>query len=111
MIGQMRHSIRIEDETLLSDNYGGATVSARPIVATVPGSVRPLRAHERLQALRLEMPITHEVTIRYDTTTAVTTHKHRLVVDGSRVMNIRSIVNKDERNRWLVILAEEGVPT
>ena len=111
MIGQMRHQIRIEDETLTSDAYGGATVSARPVLTTVPGAVRPLRADERMRAMQLQMALTHEVTIRYSTDVAALSHKHRLVVDGKRTMNVRAVINKDERNRWLMIMVEEGVPT
>lgn len=34
----------------------------------------------------------------------------RLLVDGTRAFNIHSVENVDQRNRELVVIAEEGVP-
>ncbi len=36
--------------------------------------------------------------------------KQRLLF-GARTLNIRAVVNPDERNRWLELLCEEGVAT
>ena len=49
--------------------------------------------------------MSHRIRMRYrpDITPA---NRLRL---GTRVFNIRAILNEGERNRWLTILAEEGV--
>ena len=51
--------------------------------------------------------MTHRVTIRHrDAVTA----KMRLKF-GTRILNIRAVVNPSERNRTLELLCEEGVGT
>jgi head-tail adaptor len=57
------------------------------------------------------MPVTHEITTKYREGIQ---HDHRIrwVRNGrTRFFNIRSLINLDEANRFLIIMAEENVPT
>jgi SPP1 family predicted phage head-tail adaptor len=106
MIGDLRKRLELQALTETADGGGGFT-ELWAKVTIVWGSVQPITASERFRAMSLETPITHRIEIRYrnDVTT-----KSRLLL-GSRIFNVRSAVNVDERNKYLEILAEENVPT
>lgn len=109
-VGALRHRFVIEAERPAGDGGGGqgADPWANPItVATVWGTVMPLTGAETLRAAQLQARVTHRITIRWRDG-ILARNRIRL---GGRVFNIRSIVNREERNRWLDILAEEGVAT
>ena len=73
----------------------------------VRASLEPLRGGEALRALQLEDRVTHRITTRYR---AGITAKMRIRFK-SRLFNIRSVINVEEANRFLEIMAEEGVAT
>lgn len=107
-IGSMRHRLRIEAPSGTADGGGGQGadpwVAAIP-VATVWGRVEPVRGAERLQAMRLASPVTHRIVIRYRPHIEPTMR----IVFGTRVFNIRAVLNPGESNRRLELLCEEGV--
>lgn len=109
MIGSLRHRLTIEAGNPSDDGYGGQTDPwAKPTrIATVWGRIRPLRGQERLHAGQLDARHSHMITLRYraDVTTA------QRIRSGARIFNIRAVTNRDERNRWLDLLCEEGAPT
>ena len=104
--GDLRHRITIQSSVKTGDGGGGFTV-AWSNLATVRGKIEPLRGREQLHGMQLEARVTHRILIRYrsDVTAA------NRILFGTRTFNIRSVLNVDERNRWLEILAEEGVAT
>ena len=109
MIGDLRHRLVLEAPNPADDGQGGqGDPWASPVtLATVWGRVEPLRGRERQHAGQIEARHSHRITIRYrdDVTTA---HRVRL---GTRVFNIRAMANREERDRWLMLLCEEGVAT
>lgn len=106
MIGTLRHRVTIQSETRTADGAGGFTLTWAD-VATVWGAVEPLKGMERLRAQQIEAPVTHSVTIRHRTDVST---KERIKF-GTRLFNIRDVINPDERDRWLELLCEEGVAT
>ncbi len=106
-IGALRHRVAIEAENATADGAGGLTDPwTNPIqVASVWAEITPLTGAEQLRAMRLEDRVSHRIRMRYR---ADVTPQHRFRL-GRRVFNIRSVLNEDERDRWLTILAEEGV--
>lgn len=109
MIGKLRHRLTIEEEVRVADGGGGFDLSWQAI-ATEPvvwGRVTPLSGREVLRASQLQTPVSHRVTIRYR---ADVTASMRLTL-GSRVFNIRALINVEERDRWLELTCEEGVAT
>ena len=107
--GALRHRIAIEADSVTSDGGGGLDKPwATPTtVAKVWAAIQPLRGAERLKAQQLEESITHKITIRYRTGISPS---QRVNFKG-RIFNIRSVINVEERNRWLELLCEEGVAT
>ncbi len=104
--GALRHRVTLQTVGETPDGGGGFT-AAWTDGATVWAAIEPLRGRERLHAQQLETPVTHRVTIRHrDGVTA----KMRIKF-GTRILNIRAVVNPSERNRTLELLCEEGVGT
>ena len=106
MIGALRHRLALQEETRGADAGGGYTLTWSDI-ATVWGRVEPLTGAERLQAMRLESRVSHRVTIRHRTGVSA---GMRLLHDG-RALNIRTVIDPDERRHWLELMCEEGVAT
>ncbi len=107
-IGRLRHVIALQEVANAVDAGGG---HGRTWTTTkeVWAEIKPLSGREQLHAMQLEDAITHRITIRYDSGTIPTT-KWR-VLFGTRTFYIRSVLNIDERSKFLVMLADEGVGT
>ncbi len=105
----MRHSIVIQSPNPTTDAGGGrGDPWATPIVfATVRASIVPFGGREILHSMQLQDSVTHKVTMRYK---AGVIAKMRIKF-GTRIFNIRRVINVEERNRFYEILAEEGVAT
>lgn len=101
--GKLRHTISIQRETRTADGMGGSSITWAQIAAP-RAFIRPMSGGERFQAMRIEANVTHRIYIRYrsDITTS-----DRIVYQG-RVMQIRALINLEERNRWIEIYADEG---
>jgi len=105
----LRHRVVLEAEAPTPDGGGGQgdPWAAATAVANLRACITPLSGHERLHAQQLEAGVTHRILLRYR---PGVTAKQRLRF-GDRVFNIRAVIDVEERNRWLEILAEEGVAT
>jgi SPP1 family predicted phage head-tail adaptor len=103
----MRHKIEIEAEGPSTDAGGGQIDPwlSPTLIATLRASVVPRSGSERIRAMQTEDKITHKITARYK---AGITAKHRAKFRG-RYFNIRAVINIEEADRFLEILAEEGV--
>ena len=99
----LTHRITIQAITEASDGAGGFTASWADFTQAWC-SIRPLKGYERFQAGQKETPVTHKIKMRYQ---AGITTKHRILY-GTRVFNIKEILNVEERNITLEILALEG---
>lgn len=102
-VGRMRERITIQAENPSADNYGGYSLSWSD-VTTVWGRVQPLRGAEQYEAMRTEAQTQYTIRIRYY---SGLTEKHRFKL-GTRVFNIRAILNTDEHGMYQECLCEEG---
>jgi SPP1 family predicted phage head-tail adaptor len=106
--GKLRHSVAFERETRTADGGGGSTIVWAKITnGDARAFVKPMSGSESVQAQRLEARITHRVFIRYRDDLLTSDR----INFGGRLMQIRAIINLEERNRWIEIHAEEGVVT
>ena len=105
--GSLRHTISIQEETSTPDSQGGFTLEWNDISSmdAVPAAIWPLSAKESLDAMKLELQITHKIRIRYRS--GITT-KDRIKF-GTRIFNIVSLINLEERNEQLDMLALESL--
>lgn len=104
-VNQLQHRIVIQTRSQASDGAGGVTETWSTF-ATVWASIEPMRANEVFWARHLEARVTHKVIIRY---LANLTTSMRFTF-GGRTFQIKGVRNLKEENRWLEIVAEEGVP-
>jgi len=113
-VGKMQHSLQLQSKSTSADG-GGGNGGTFSTFATTFGRIEAQGGGERFFGDQNEGRTTHKITIRHrrDLTVA-----HRILyaftVDGTsytRTFNIRRIENKDERDKYLEILAEEGVAT
>lgn len=98
------HSAAIYTESKVADGIGGFT-RAWVLLDTVKCRFTPKRGKEVLLQERIKNPITHEVIMRYRDDF---NHNAKLVYDG-REFNIKSVIDINERKRWLSIDALENV--
>jgi SPP1 family predicted phage head-tail adaptor len=98
----LRHRLALEQLERVDDG-GGGFAESWATVATLQCDLRPLAGSETVEADRLAGTVTHEIALRYRPG-VVPAMRFR---DGTRVFHIVSVINVDERNRWLKCLCEE----
>lgn len=102
--GMLRNSIIIEREVSLPNDSGGQDI-VWVTHKNVKAFIKPKSGTERVRGMKLESPLTHSIMIRY---TADVLPTDRVNFKG-RYMQIRAVINIEERNRWLELACEEGV--
>jgi len=101
-IGKLRHRLALEEPVNGPDGGGGASVTWQ-LVANLWGQVEPLRGTQSSFGEQLEAEVTHRITLRYRTGL---TPRNRLTL-GTRIFDIHVVMNKDERDQWLVCQCRE----
>lgn len=100
--GKLRHRIDIQSAAESRDAHGAIT-RTWTTVATRWGSIEPIRMREIFQGQQIEPRLSHAITLRYydglDSS-------YRLQY-ASRIFNIHSVRNLDERDRTHEVLAME----
>lgn len=102
--GKLRKSITIERETDIDNDSGGQDI-IWSTYKTVKAFIKPKSGTERVRGMQLQSPLSHSVFIRY---TADITPEDRVNYKG-RYMQIRAVINIEERDRWIELACEEGV--
>lgn len=100
--GKLRHQLTIQTRSTTADSVG-QPVESWTDGQTVWASVNPLQGRELEYAQAVNSETSHKVTIRY--LSGLTTG-NRLKF-GTRVFEILSIINMDERNIQLVLMCKE----
>lgn len=102
--GRLRERVTIQQESQANDSMGGGARGWAD-VATVWASVEPLRGMEQLQAMQLEISVSHKVIMRYR---PGVTAKNRLLW-GDIALNIREATNPDRKKMFLQLICDQGV--
>ena len=105
-LGKFRHFITLQGQGTTRDSGGGIS-SGFSTIASVYANVVPKSGKEIYKRGKLVGSVTHEITIRYRTDI---TNASRISFNN-KFFNIRSIINIDERDRYLKLMCEEGVAT
>ena len=98
----LRHRLTLEQLQREDDDGGGFTESWVE-VATLFADLRPVGGSENVEADRLAGRVTHEVSLRYRAGVQPAMRFRQ----GGRLFHIVSVINVEERNRWLTCLCEE----
>ena len=102
--GTLRHKVVIQKNTPTRDSYG-AEVEAWADYATVWASIEPARGREFWESQQVNAEVTGKIRIRY---LEGITPKMR-VKHGSRIFEIISVINPEERNRELQLMVKERI--
>lgn len=100
--GKLRHRLTIQEPTTALDQYGEA-VKTWSTVATVWGSIEPLRMQEYFEAQQTQAKATHKIEVRYVQGISST---YRVML-GARIFEVTAVLNPQERNERLQMLAVE----
>ena len=104
-IADMRHLVAYQDEISTDDGSGGSDINF--ITKFKPyAKIEQASASEVFKYQRIEAVVTHKLTVRYD---------NRIIPTGRFVFNsifynIRGINDLEQKNIWMEIMAETGVP-
>ncbi|MEK4798058.1 phage head closure protein [Thermoactinomyces sp. FSL K6-2592] len=104
--GRLKHRVTLQEEVKTPDGGGGSVVTWQD-VATVWASVEPLKGRELYAAQQVRATLTHKIIIRYRPDISVNV-KMRAVYNN-RIFNITSVINEQESNKTLQLLAEEFI--
>lgn len=101
-VSLMKHRVIIQEPSRAGDGMGGKTVTwVEYTKAWI--SIKPVKAWEKYEAMKMEQPITHKIEMRYQ---AGITPAMRILY-GTRIFGIKEVINEDEDNLFLKITAIE----
>lgn len=106
-IGQFRKKLYFERSKRADDGGGGAAITWIPAWSCW-GSIQPERGREVLAAGRLESSNGAVIRIRSSAAAREIDASYR-VKDGDDIYVVRSIINPDQRGRFLDLVCEKGV--
>jgi len=101
----LKHRITIQAKTETADGLGGFTTSWTTFAGPLWAAVWPTSAKEIIQNQQLSGQVSHRVRIRY---VAGVTSDMRILF-GSRIFNILSEINPEERCEMLDLVCMEVV--
>lgn len=101
-IGSLRKRLTLQSAGLLPDGSGTVWTT----LVTVWGEMIPVSGNAAVVAGVSDRRITHTIRLRWPPDVTVETGMRLLL--GPRAFTIRSVVNREEANRWLEVMVEEG---
>lgn len=102
--GKLIHSIIIERSIKTPNDSGGQNITWSTH-KSIRAFIKPKSGTERVRGMQLESPLSHSIFIRY-TDSILTTDRVKF---KGRYMQIRAVINIEERDRWLELSCQEGV--
>lgn len=107
LIGRKRSRVVFQRRGTGTDSYGAPVETWTPL-HTCWASITPLRGRDFLAAQQVQAEVTHRIFVNYNATTAGITPKDRVVL-GTRNFDIEAILNVDELDRELELMAIERI--
>lgn len=103
-IGDLRERVTLQTAVLTSDGGGGSARSWQDL-ADVWALVTPVGAAGRAEAEQITLPVTYQITVRFDNTLAGA----RRIIFRGQGLTVLSVVNAGMRDCWMVFKAVEEV--
>ena len=106
--GLLRKRIVLQSRPAPLDS-SGSTSNVWTDVATVWGDLKPMSGRNLMAAQAVKSELSHEITLRYrpEFANPILASEMRVVYSG-RYFNIHAVLNRDERNREITLMAFEG---
>ncbi|WP_170956245.1 phage head closure protein [Cohaesibacter gelatinilyticus] len=106
--GSMRDKVSFQRKTKVSDGGGGHEITW-VVIAKVSGRLSLEKGGERVQAGRIEAPVSGVLVVRYSSDIAGLTSEDKAVIDDIDYNIKGQPVNRDRRKRELEMTVERGV--
>jgi len=103
-IGRMRYRVKVENATNTRDTGGGISQVYNSI-NFLYADIKPKSANSSYRQGMVQEKVTHELTIRFMDNISTNSR----ISFGTRLFDVKGIINIDERDRFLKLLCEEGV--
>jgi SPP1 family predicted phage head-tail adaptor len=100
--GQIRHRVTIQERTTTTDQAGQPLETWTEVLAAW-AAIEPVGGREYLESRSIQTDVSHQVRMRYQ---AGVTADMR-VLYGARTLRIVAVINRDERNREMLLMCEE----
>jgi SPP1 family predicted phage head-tail adaptor len=108
--GSLRHPVTLQKlGTRVDDGMGGGAIPFEDVVE-LRASIEPLSGREQLLAGQMEAELTHRIRIRFYP--GVKPHwriVYNDLLNGTRVFDIDSVINPEEKHRELELMCTELV--
>jgi len=103
--GKLRHRVTLQEYKEVLDQYGTPIDQGWQDVATIWASIEPIQGREYVLLQNTQSELTTRIRIRYrpEITPAMR------VLYGTRVFNIQSVIDPEERHRELQLMCNEKV--
>jgi SPP1 family predicted phage head-tail adaptor len=101
-VGSLRHRVSLESAATTADEGGGVIIVWEEI-ALLWVAIKPLSGREALTAGQFSSRLTHEISMRYRTLVLPEMRFRK----GSRIFQIKAVMDVDEQRRWLRVFCEE----
>jgi len=101
---QLRHRITLQSRSGVDDGYGQETLTWTDVLSCF-ASIEPAPRQQQVSGEAMFASRTHVVTIRYRPSV---TERMRIVY-GTRLFEIVSVIDLDERHFWLQLDCVEGL--
>jgi head-tail adaptor len=111
--GRLRHRVTLKQPATQTANAANEAIGTPATVSSAAGDgkwaadVRPLSGTEGESGRQVQAGVTHEIRMRYSPGTAIV--PTWLVVHDSRDLEVVSVLNVNERDHELILLAREMV--
>lgn len=102
-IGRLRYKVELQSATNTSDGAGGFSQTYSTI-ANLFADIRPTNGDESYRQGKVQEKLTHKIYIRHRNDIKT---DYKILYD-QRTFNIKSIINIDERDRFLELTCSEG---
>lgn len=104
--GKLRHRVTLQEYKEVLDQYGTPIDQGWQDVATIWASIEPIQGREYVLLQNTQSELTTRIRIRYrpEITPAMR------VLYGTRVFNIQSVIDPEERHIELQLLCKEVIP-
>jgi SPP1 family predicted phage head-tail adaptor len=108
--GDLRRLVSVQSRSTSLDAYGAQSLTwteLKKVYAAIDG----LSGRELLAAEAVQSEVTHQITVRYDASlwaSPITAAKYRIVY-GARYFDIMGMINENERDSIVTLLAAEGL--
>jgi head-tail adaptor len=111
--GRLREKLHFQSRQLVDDGFGNQQAGDWVVVFTAAAELKPLKGSEPVVASRLSgvQPFVIQIRSCSDARSVTTAWRAVDARNPSRIFNITSVANFDEKNAYLDMMAVQGVAT